>query len=250
MTARDPECTDCGHPESAHDQDHLDNLCKGFIDQGPKNGPAPEPEMAKPPEGAAPDIRSLYFAGGQEEGAAAYYCGKCHCVIQGLTRWVSGAWVTEIPKRCYTCDSSLCSEGHVVEPRGYCRPCNEEHNVNREAEALAKAEVVTDYDGPVFHDNRFYMSMEEICDYEEVPEDRPARVFCATKHKPHLDAKDLLQSIEENANVEDYEFDWDDTKGLQTLLDAWLAKQTPVWYEEDQSRCVEIPKEWREGAHD
>jgi len=36
----DPECTSCGHAQSAHDAEHLGNLCAGFVDDGPKGGKA------------------------------------------------------------------------------------------------------------------------------------------------------------------------------------------------------------------
>lgn len=36
-----PECTSCGHPMSAHDEEHLANLCAGFVDDGPRH-PRPQ----------------------------------------------------------------------------------------------------------------------------------------------------------------------------------------------------------------
>lgn len=67
--ATDYECTSCGHPESVHDEEHMANLCPGFVDDGPRYPYPPAtsrahqaPEPQGPREHARAAVREARLA--------------------------------------------------------------------------------------------------------------------------------------------------------------------------------------------
>jgi hypothetical protein len=172
----------------------------------------------------------LYEKGVEEP--AVWCCGNCRTVHKH-----------EVNARfCYYCAPKPCDRcGERVEPRGYCRPCSELRSYEKEQAAFEKAEKIEekDYEGPVVWNNKFYYDPDNICYDLDDDEEFPKWAWACSKHKPTFDPCRILEWVDENVQVEDWDgIDWDDGPDLIQFVEKWFEKQTAYWWEEDCSRAV------------
>lgn len=177
-------------------------------------------------------------------------CGVCGKLARGATNF-------DISERCCTCyDCGLPLSGDERRFANTClyhRACDDKRRTEREAARLDKAELVSDYDGPVYADGYGGGSYGEayfadIDEFAEAAEDAleegvhlPDFVHCC-KSRPvaGLDLGRILESHCEDA----FEDAFDHLNGvdeLQTAVDAFNTLNAGVLsWEPDYSRKVRV----------
>jgi hypothetical protein len=122
--------------------------------------------------------------------------------------------------------------------------------MKHDAEVLEKAELVTDYEGPVYLDGvgngsfgkGFFSDVQELSEHLDFHEgERPLFAHCCTSRKFSID----LDSVLENATQEMYDDIADDVDGvteLQDAVDAFnKANESIKTWDPDYKRKVAIP---------
>ena len=158
---------------------------------------------------------------------------------------------------CYDCGEPLPKDERIpyAEGRGkslYHRACQEKRYAKRQAELLEKAELVSDYDGPVYcegvggsdYGDGYFSSLDvltESLDDEADDTNRPEFAFCCTGSAVSID----LNSILENACEEHFEDARDSLEGVEDLEEAvklfnFRNSTTMSWYE-DRKHKVAVP---------
>lgn len=144
------------------------------------------------------------------EPANAWQCSNCK-VIYGEREPYSS-------ERCCICHDCKC-----VMPKdrkaSFCNKCWGPHYAGVDADRLAKAELVENYDGPVCDGNRYWRTLDDYLDEMEEGEEKPFLHTCIVHHY-QLDAESILQNMLENANVDEYEYGEVELHGQKELVDA------------------------------
>lgn len=132
----------------------------------------------------------------------------------------------------------------------YHRKCEQDRCAKREMEQLESAELVENYDGPVYCDgvrgsygDGYCASVDELADIlDDEDEDRPEFAFCCTEHPfPGISAERLIESY-----MDDMDEDAGDRlDGVEDLEKACAAfseanKSVTSWYE-DRKHKVRVP---------
>ena len=177
-------------------------------------------------------------------------CGVCHSVAAPGNFDLSEKCCT-----CYDCGKPLAKDEKIPYGDGkgnrslYHRACEERLRSEREAARLEKAELVADYNGPVycegwrgsFGDGYFsdVAELEETLDDAEGP-NRPEFVHCCTSRGISIDLSRILES----ATEESYEDCSDDLSGvdeLQAAVDAFnKANESVKTWDVDYKRKVVV----------
>lgn len=157
---------------------------------------------------------------------------------------------------CYECGLPLGKDERTpwAEGKGkalYHRVCQEERHAKREAERLEKAELVAEYDGPVYCEgyrgsfgDSYFADVDELAETLNDQEDQSARpefAFCCVSRQYALD----LDSALENSTEEMYDDIADDLDGVTDLMDAVAAfnklNENVRTYDADYEHKVAIP---------
>jgi hypothetical protein len=156
---------------------------------------------------------------------------------------------------CYECGLPLAKNERTPWAEGtgkalYHLKCQEKRQREREADRLEKAQLLTDYDGPVYCDgwsgsfgDGYFADVEELAETLDDDEDqssRPAFAFCCTTRGFSID----MDSVLENATQEMYDDIADDLDGVCELQDAVeafnKANESIKTWEPDYKRKVAI----------
>ena len=156
---------------------------------------------------------------------------------------------------CYDCGEPLPKDERVPYDTGkgkalYHRDCERKRSMAHDAEVLEKAELVTDYDGPVYLDGvgngsfgeGYFSDAQELSEHLDFHEgERPLFAHCCTQRGMSLD----IDSILENATEEMYEDCYDDLNGVEQLQEAInafnKANDSIQTWNADYKRKVSIP---------
>jgi hypothetical protein len=135
---------------------------------------------------------------------------------------------------CYDCGLPLPKDERIPysDRNGkslYHRDCERKRRMEREADMMEKAELVTDYDGPVYLDHvgngsygdGFFSDVEELSehlDFQEFfkGEHRPLFAHCCEERGFSIDLDQILQ----NATEEMHEDAYDNLSGVEELQEA------------------------------
>jgi hypothetical protein len=131
---------------------------------------------------------------------------------------------------CYDCGEPLPKDERVpyATAKGkslYHRECERKRRMTHDAKVLEKAELITDYQGPVYLDgvgrgsygDGFFFDVQELSEHLDFHEgERPLFAHCCTQHGFSID----LDSVLENATQEMYDDVADDVEGVTELQDA------------------------------
>lgn len=143
-------------------------------------------------------------------------------------------------KRCKQCDAEL-------EKTYFCTACAACVQANYEAKEARVYEMAIkvpahEWDGPVFVNDEFFSSVDECLDWLEDNGHDPAttRVYGSVRVDfPKIDAADIVdRAMEDRECGEDAREQVTDIAGLQSAIDAWVAKQAFQYWHEDRSRAV------------
>lgn len=181
-------------------------------------------------------------------------CTECNTVARPGNFDISEKCCT-----CYDCGLPLPKDERIPYAEGkgkslYHRACEEKRRHAHEAEQLEAAELVPDYDGPVycegvpggsFGDGYFcdVNELAETLDDEEYQSGRPEFAFCCTEHPfPSINVSGLLESALYDMDDDAYER----LDGIEDLEAACVAfteanKGVISWYE-DRKHKVAVPK--------
>lgn len=159
---------------------------------------------------------------------------------------------------CYECGLPLPNDERVPYAQGngkalYHRECERNRRAAREAEQLENAELVADYDGPVYcegvpggsYGDGYFESVEELADMlNDAPDDdsRPEFAFCCTKHPfPSINLSGILESACDDMDDDAYER-LDGVEELEAACAAFTEANKGVisWYE-DREHKVAVP---------
>lgn len=142
----------------------------------------------------------LYHKDGKS--ASVFYCSKC----RNVARTEAEAEQCCKPRNCDMCNKEIVEAYYTR-----CPACRKFMDDQREAERFAKAEKVTEWDGPVLcegfgYDDGYFESVEDLYDVIEDDEfERPEYCWtCTETCFLQLDYGDII----EHASQEAYE-DWD-----------------------------------------
>jgi hypothetical protein len=157
---------------------------------------------------------------------------------------------------CYDCGLPLAKDERIpwVEGKGkalYHRKCQEERQRKRESERLEKAELLTDYDGPIYCDgwrgsfgDGYFADVQELAETLDDDEDQSARpdfAFCCDSRQYSLD----IDSALENSTEEMYDDASDDLDGVEELRAAVGAfnklNENVRTYDVDYKHKVSVP---------
>jgi hypothetical protein len=159
--------------------------------------------------------QQLFLADGKP--IKPHVCGKCNRI------WES----KDSAERCCTC--SYCHE--------YCAwkggatthtACQDKQYAKADAEALERATLISDYDGPFLMDERYFADAEELFDYyadEELPEEG----HCCVAEKPFIDIGSVIEGLDMHEDWEPVGYD-----ELAAAVDAWNKANAGnvTWYED------------------
>lgn len=115
--------------------------------------------------------------------------------------------------RCCTCTVCLLPIESNGKPGGWGSShaeCEVKRIAEVEARQIEKAEKLETWDGPVYYNDNFYTDLDALTDYLEdtvmAKEDWPTWAFvCDQVRFPLLVIDDIIQNLEENHEVEDYD---------------------------------------------
>lgn len=177
-------------------------------------------------------------------------CSVCHMVASP-----GNLDLSEKCCACYDCGEPLPKDERTPYATGgssslYHRECERRRREAREADILEKAEIITDYTGPVYLDGvrgsamgeGYFRDVEELAGSLDFLEgQRPAFAHCCVERGFSLD----IESILEDATQEMYEDCYDDLNGLDELQQAIdtfnQANESIKTWECDNKRKVAIP---------
>src|SRR5450755_798494 len=132
----------------------------------------------------------------------------------GVCGRVAGPGNHDISERCctcYHCGKPLPPDERVPYAEGkgsslYHRECERQRRMKRDVAALEKAELLTDYSGPVYCEGRrgsfgdgYFADVQELAEDLDCDEDqssRPEFAFCCDELQPHfMDIGDIRERI-------------------------------------------------------
>jgi hypothetical protein len=181
-------------------------------------------------------------------------CGECGTAAAPGNYDVSVKCCT-----CYDCGAPLGKDEKIPYADGkgnrslYHRECEQKRRDLHMAEQLEKAELVPDYDGPVycegvpggsFGDGYFsdVSELAETLDNEEDQSGRPEFAFCCTEHPfPFINLSGILESACDDMDEDAYER-LDGVEELEAACAAFTEANKGVisWYE-DRKHKVAVP---------
>lgn len=178
------------------------------------------------------------------QSAEIFYCAECRHVKKTKDD-------AENCCRCRFCNE-LVPQNSIGKENftGYHGECWRADRDKRDAERLAKAEVVTDYDGWVFveglgYNDGYFRSMDDLLDYleDEVEEVRPERAYCCQEQPlQRLNSSDIAERICDDMYEDAYE-DLNGLKELDIALEKFFdANAGMKSYYPDYKRCVLVPQ--------
>lgn len=177
-------------------------------------------------------------------------CGEC--------RRVSAPGNHDLSEKCcicYDCGKPLAKDERVPYVTGngnalYHRDCERKRRMEREADVLDKAELVTGYDGPVYLDgvgngsygDGFFCDVNELSEHLDFHEgERPLFAHCCTQRGLNIDLNQILESATEEMHESCYD-DLDGVEELQAAMDAFnKANESVRTWDPDYKRKVAIP---------
>ena len=124
-----------------------------------------------------------------------------------------------------------------------CNSCSTHADQEAERIRLDKAELVDNtYEGPVFYDNKYYNTLDELIDYLwDQDFDWPEYVHTAQQVNTELCILDILENLELNLDLEDTP-DWNGTKELEEAIKTFnKANKWFEYYEEDSKHKIRVP---------
>lgn len=173
-------------------------------------------------------------------------CSECHAVAAPGNFDVSEKCCT-----CYDCGKPLSKDDRKCRSL-YHRDCARQRLARHNAEALEKAELATDYKGPVYCEGRRgsygdgyfadIMELAESLDMDDDQTNRPQFAFCCEEQGiQEIDVNSLLESACEEMD-EDAQ---DRLNGVEDLEEACAAfnkaNKNVVSFTEDRKRKVAVP---------
>lgn len=180
--------------------------------------------------------QQLFLASGKSAGV--WYCESCHLV----KRTEKEAEECCQPRHCDTCGCE------VDRFRITCGDCQRQNVLQRDLDALEKAELVKEWVGWVWHpemsghQDGYFRDAEELldqCDLED--EDVPEYAFCCKMRQLKVHIEDILQRLDDNGWEEMTEHA-EGVEELQAAIDKFneLNKETFVIWEADYKRKVRL----------
>lgn len=190
----------------------------------------------------------LYKADGSKSGYSA--CGECGQLALDANFDVSEKCCT-----CYECGLPIPKSERNARNIIHCRSCEKLRKERFRQEALEKAEIAVDYDGPVYYEggrgsfgDGYFANVQELAEWlsdqdeEDLPV-RPAYAFCCEAvpfRCPDIDG--ILESAADDMD-EDILDRLYGTEELAAALKAFAdANEGVVSYYEDRKRKVAIPR--------
>lgn len=125
-----------------------------------------------------------------------------------------------------------------------CMKCQVAAHARKEQRRFEQAEKLTieAYDGPVFWEDEYYFSVDELLDHCEDQElELPTYVWATTPSRFSLSAEDVLGRELERQDMYEDAFDAipeQTRKSLQAYFDVWCKELDMVSYHCDTSRAV------------
>jgi hypothetical protein len=182
-------------------------------------------------------------------------CGVCHSLGCPGNFDLSEKCCT-----CYDCGLPLPKDERVPYADGkghrslYHRECEGKRRNEREQKQLEEAELIPEYNGPVYCDGRsgsfgdgYFADVDELAEDFEGEDDTPEFAFCCTEHPfPAINVSGLLESSCDDMDDDAYER-LEGIEELESACEAFREKNSGVtsWYV-DYKRKVRIPHAVRE----
>lgn len=170
----------------------------------------------------------------------AWQCGVC-----GLVWPEHEAYSSERCCKCGDCGKQI--DPKIDGARAFlCKTCWSPHYAKKEAEQLERAELVSDYTGPVSNGSDCFATIDDFLDRVDADGGEiPEVVYACHVRKYQLDAEEIIQNLIENAGTEDV--DSRDLNGVPEFTAAVTAfnaanATSPEYWEQDSKRKVAVPK--------
>lgn len=190
----------------------------------------------------------LHLPNGEPTGWSM--CGECHSVACPGNFDLTVKCCT-----CYDCGKPLAKDERIPYADGkgrslYHRECERRRRMERDAEALEKAELVIGYGDPVYCEGRrgsygegYFADVVELSESFGEGEEIPEFAFCCESTPFAVpDASDLIESACEEMD-EDASDRLDGVEEFEKAVDAFNKINDGViaWYE-DRKRKVSVPR--------
>ena len=176
-------------------------------------------------------------------------CGECNTVAAPGNYDLTVKCCT-----CYACGEPLPKDERVPYAEGtgkslYHRECERKRRAERDAQLLEEAELVTEYDGPVYFEGGrgsfgegYFSNAQELSEhFDKTPSERPLFAHTCTSRGFALDADSILESALE----EMYDDCQDDLGGMSELYDAIAvfneANSSVETWDADYKHKVAVP---------
>ncbi len=170
-------------------------------------------------------------------------CGKCGSIGYAFD-------VSEKCCSCFECREPL-GEAELKTRSFYHPACTRAREAKRELARVEKAELVEDYDGPVYLEgvgsgsmgDGYFANLDELSEHLDFEDgERPEFAFCCRPAKViNVNIDHILESLTEDS----YEGAYDDLTGVEELAaaaDAFnKANESVISYDCDYKRKVRIP---------
>lgn len=157
------------------------------------------------------------------------------------------------------CKSKYCEEcGKELPYRWYrtvCEPCAEKRYLDKSVKMTVEEYSEKYPDNMVFYNDIYYSSVDECleslfdnCDTEdEIKElvENLEYIYGTESDKVELDGDSVIEDMEVNSNIEDFQVDSEGYKELNDFLVDWNKKYGTTCYSQDKVAIL-IPRELRE----
>lgn len=183
-----------------------------------------------------------YEDAAEQRTITLWFCKQCNHGYRDehLARW------------CCSADQPCECGGRKGKHSNCCDVCRRKREDEREAKRFAKATHDANYDGPVWHGDEHYSSVEDFVetwlDRREEGAELPAYVWCSVWQKvPGFCLADRMNDLDCWPDETDYDFSG--LEPIQELIDEWRKEQGDVSYVPDYSRYVLLDWSGYDNSH-
>lgn len=181
------------------------------------------------------------------EKVSAYKCGICG------TTYLMKEFAEKCcqPKYCEDCGSELPYKWYYTT----CNACHEKREYDKATKMTIEEYNEKCPDNMVYYGDEFYFSVEDcleslFCNCEDAQEvqdlvENLEYIYGTYAIPIQLDGDSIIQSMEEDSNLEDFDVESDGYKELNVFLEGWNKKYGTTAYTQDEI-VILIPKDVRE----
>lgn len=180
------------------------------------------------------------------EETKAYKCKNCG------TTYLDQSFAEKCcqPRHCEDCGTELLYKSF----RTVCEPCSEKRYFNKSVQMTIEEYNEKYPDNMVFYNDTYYSDVDscleilfDTCDKDELNElvENLEFIYGTEANRVELDGDSIIEDMETNSDIEDFQVDDAGYKELNDFLDGWNKKYGTTCYSQDKIAIL-VPRELRE----